>query len=510
MTAKDKSGGTPPRGLLSVRYICFYALLLIPFLSGGVVTGDEALLLSLVRGFDASTLSFGEYARSAAGWYIPHHILWFAILYATSHIAAFLHFNSLLTEAVISAETVAAALGGIILCYVFLLRRMKMTPARSAWTVLAFFAAGYGVFTFCLGGVVECYMFLVMSARLFLLEPQTDSDQARKLAIADAILICLKAYSVIFLVMTLPLLRTSHQARQTYFGWLGALMAALVAIKLWLWNPSPIYYAGLANISAAELLSHFLQQIFSPWTGLVFCLPILLVLFWVERARRRSLLFKAFGLAGCAAVFSLYDFFDGDIAGGRYIFPFLISLLPEIAGAISKLLDRDRRIAWLLPVGVLAFLPVTMLGFPFFPTGSIPDRGPCTPLHPAIYSWNIVMAKAVDKPEVEICFHDHRYVMSSRDVASPHLGLLRVGYLLEGGHSESYREAAHNAFQRQHDAQGERLVTLLKSLGLGSPGLWLAMGLTPSALLLLFSIIAAIKVNRRRAFPAPAIADNLS
>src|SRR5437870_2036121 len=108
MTARDRDGGASPSGPASIRYLCLYALLLIPFLSGGVVTGDEAQLLSLVHGFDASAQSFGDYARSPEGWYLPHHILWFAILYASSHIAGLLHFNSLLTEAVISAQTIAA------------------------------------------------------------------------------------------------------------------------------------------------------------------------------------------------------------------------------------------------------------------------------------------------------------------------------------------------------------------------------------------------------------------
>ena len=499
MAAPNGARLSPSAGLLQMRYIWLGILLLAPFLMGGVVSGDEAFLLSSAHGVDNSHLSFAQYARSAEGWYIPHHILWFYVVYSTAHIAAFLHAGALLTEAIISIQTVIAALAGIALCYDFLVKRMKMPPERSAWTVLALFAGGYGVFTFCLAGTPESYMVLIMSARLFLTEPGMDRRQARQLAILDAVLIGIKAYSPIFLVASLPVLGASPQFRMTYLRWLAAPVLLLIAVKLWLWNPSPLYYGSLSRITAPDYSSHFLQQFFSPWTGLFFCLPILLMLFWHEKLRRRSLLFKGVGVIGCAACFSLYPFFDGDIAGGRYIFPFVISLLPEIGGATSRLLDRQPRLAWLLPIAVLAFLPVAMFGFPFFMSRGVQSRGACVREHPVVYSWKIAIAKAARQPQVEICFHNEKYVIGTRDVASPHLGFWRIAYLLDGGHSDAYRKTAHDAIQRQHDIQGDRLADMLKKAGLGNPGLWRGLGLMPGILLVLLSILAAVKINRSAA-----------
>src|SRR5437588_519698 len=139
MAAGTEGGGSGPAR--SLRYCWILALLLLPFLAGGVVVGDEAVLLQTVHGLQNSPLSFGDYARSPDGWYIPHHILWFALIYMTAHAADFLHVGRLMTEAVISCQTVAAGLASIALCYTFLLRRMGMGPSRSAWTVLGFFAA---------------------------------------------------------------------------------------------------------------------------------------------------------------------------------------------------------------------------------------------------------------------------------------------------------------------------------------------------------------------------------
>jgi hypothetical protein len=460
---------------LSVRYCWLLVLFLTMFLAGGVVVGDEALLIQMVHGLDQSTLSFPDYARSPEGWYIPHHILWFSILYFSTHIAALFHASPLLAEAIISCETVAAALTGIALCYIYLVRWQGLSPARAAWSVLALFAGGYGVFTFCMGGMAESYMVLVMAARLFFTGRDIDEAGAQKLAVLDAVLIALKAYSLIFVIVAWPLWCVSRSARLAYLKFFTVLMLMLVAVKLWLWNPDPLYYTDLASLNPQIVVVRFVQQFFSPWTGLLFCLPVLLVLLWSEEARRISLLVKGFALCGCAGFFSLYDFFNGDVAGGRYIFPFIIAFLPDIAAAASRLLDRLPRAAFLLPVAIFAFVPVAALGFPFFSGGGMPSQGACHPEHPVVYSWKILLAKIDQSEQVGICFRQKKYALSARDVASPRLGLWRVAYLLEGGHSPAYRAATHDQRQLQHDARGARLADRLRSIGIGSPYVWKAL-----------------------------------
>jgi hypothetical protein len=487
---------------LSVRYCWFLVLFLTPFLVGGVVVGDEALLLHMVHGLDQSTLSFAEYARSPEGWYIPHHILWFGVIYLSAHLASLLHAGPLLIEAAISCQTVVAALAGIALCYVYLVRRQGLSPTRATWSALALFAGGYGVFTFCMGGMAESYMMLAVSARLFFAHREIDETGVRKLAVIDAILIALKAYSLIFVVLAWPLWGASRQARLTYIKPFAALMLMLIAVKIWLWNPGPLYYIGLAGLDPLVVVLRFVQQFLSPWTGLLFCLPVLIVLLWSEKARYKSLLVKGFALCGCAGFFSLYEFFNGDVAGGRYIFPFVIALLPDIAAAASRLLDRLPRAAFLLPVAIFAFLPVAALGFPFFSAGTVPSLGSCRPDHPVVYSWKILFAKIYQSQQVEICFRQEKYVLSARDVASPHLGVWRLAYMLEGGHSLGYRAVAHDHAQIQHDAWGTRLADRLRNIGLGSPFIWEALGLVPALLALWLSLLAAFRINLKPAAPA--------
>lgn len=488
---------------LSVLYCWLLVIFLIPFFAGGVIVGDEVFLLRLVYGLDQSSQSFANYVRSSEGWYISHHVLWFGLLYATAHIGALLKATPLVLEALISCETVAAALAGIALCYIFLIRWQGLSPTRAGWIVLAFFAGGYGVFTFSMGGTVESYMVLAMSARLHWLGKPNSIRSSPKLAIVDAVLVALKGYSVIFIFLTWLFLRPQNQNRRAYFIPFVSLMICLGIVKLWLWNP--IYISVIKSISVRDMFSHFWQQFLSPWTGLFFCLPVLLALFWTPKVNRVSVVGKIVALCGCAAFFSLYSFFNGDVPGGRYMFPFVIALLPEIAIGASRLLDRTPRAAWLLPLAIVAFLPVAALGFPFLPNGVLPSLGRCQPEHPVIYSWRILVAKINNSQRVEFCFHKEKYVLSARDVASPHLGLWRVAYLLDGGHSPAYRAYTHDKSQIQHDAWGARLSELLRGLGLGNSLFWKSVGLIPAILVLLLSVLAALRINRSAGTPARAV-----
>src|SRR6185312_17345811 len=150
---------------------------------------------------------------------------------------------------------------------------------------------------------------------------------------------------------------------------------------------------------------------------------------------------------------------------------------------------------WLLPLAVFAFLPVAGLGYPFFPTGAFPPRGPCNPDHPVIWSWELVAAKIENRAQVEICFHKQKYLLSPRDASSPHLGPWRVAYMLEGGHSQGYRAVAHDSGQKEHDAWGTLLAGRLTRLGLGNPRLWMAIGSVPALLALWLSLSTAMRLN---------------
>jgi len=489
----------------SVVVFWIAALLLVPFLMGGVVVGDESVLLHQTHLFDQSGKSFSEFARTPGLSYIFHHLLWFGILYATSHMLELVTTSPFLREAAISAETIIAAMSGIALCYTFLVRRMTLGIPQSLATVLAFFAGGFGLYTFCLGGAPESYMVLVMGARLFFFEPQITERRAWKLAVCDTLLCAFKAYSLLFVVMLLPLfwMRAQRKARITYFVAFTVLITLLALAKLWTWNV-PGTYQEVIHVSAGQIGSHFLQQLISPWTGVLFCLPVLLVLIWVRPDQRMALLFKFAALLCCILFFSFFSFFDGDVPGGRYIFPFLLVLVPEIGGALSRILAFRPQLAWLLPAVVLTFLPVAVFSFPFFPNTAYPSLGSCVPVHPAIYSWRIVVANITRQPSLVICFHRQATDLLVRDASTPRTGPWRVAYVLSGGHSEGYITVAHtNDVQTQHDAWGRKLSGRLRGLGLGNLYLWGFLGLLPAILVMALATGLAMRVNRTPALECP-------
>lgn len=488
---------------VSSRYIILYsaalAFLLTPFLMGGVVTGDEGALLSLVHNLDSSSLPFLEFARLPENDYIFHHLLWFGLLYSSVHVIGLFASSGLVTQAVVSMETVFAALMGMSLCYAFVVLRMRIGKSLGMATITSIFVASYGIFTICMGGFVECYMLLAVALRLFCLWPAISPGKAWKLAILDVVLFALKAYSLIFIIITLPLFwaASDRRSKRTYVITITIGLLIFCGAKLLVWNPLQAY-GVIFQISATDMFVHLITQIFSPWTGILFCLPVLIVLPWTAPSLRRSLLYKCAGLLACMLFFSFFSFFDGDVPGGRYIFPFAISLVPELASALTHILTRRPRAIWLLPVATLAFLPVGGIGLPFYPPGVIPSGAPCTQLHPAVYAWKAMMEKRTENENFHLCLRGKKAVLDAKDAISVRIGLWRVGYLLSGGHSREYKQAVHNSgLQKEHDRWSVQLTDRLRADGMGAPSLWYIIGLIPAILALGMTMAISLRISRR-------------
>jgi len=211
-------------------------------------------------------------------------------------------------------------------------------------------------------------------------------------------------------------------------------------------------------------------------------------------------MFKVLGIVGCTAVFAFYDFFNGDVAGGRYVFPFCVALLPELAVAARRLLNRAAAVSFLLPVAIIAFCPVALFSVPFFQNGAFASSGACTPAHPVVASWTVTLAKIAGQSQVEVCYHNQRYQMRPRDAASPRLGLWRLAYLQQGGHSPQYRRIAHDEIQAQHNVLATRLVVSLYHAGLGNPLIWQLLGLVPAIGAIFLAFWSAVRISRYSVF----------
>lgn len=478
-------------------YGLLISLLLTPFLFGGVMSGDGNEMLELSYRFDNSGLSFHDFVSGPHGGYAFHHVLWFGLTYVTLKVIGIFGAARFLNQVGVSAEQILVALAGVVLCHVYLVRRQKIAPPISAAVLLATFVGSYGIFVITMGGTVESWMIPVMAARLFCFEGPATRPKALGLAVADLLLFAFKAYSAVFIVILFPLFwrRAPRDARLTYIAVLGVLVLAFVLFKLWIWNPMPEYFEPQ---NLPDFVWRLAQQIVSPWTGLPICMPVLLVLFWTAPAQRTALYFKLASLLGVMLFFSCYWFFDGGIPGGRYVFPYVLVLLPEIGEAAARLLNRHPRAIWLLPAIVAFFLPTAALSLPYFPKSKIVSTGPCTQLNPGLYAWRLMAKKAAGDHDVAICYLNDGYTMDIRDATSPRTAPLRVAYILSGGHSLSYLATIHdNGEQQQHDGWASMLSARLSKLGLGSPLLWVFLGLLPAFAAICLAIVLAWRISRQ-------------
>ena len=160
---------------------------------------------------------------------------------------------------------------------------------------------GYGVFVITMGGTVESFMVPVMAIRLFFFEGAVTPLSAGLLALTDTALVAFKLYSLAVIVFTWPLFwsRSSRDARLVYGVTIGLLLAAFVFFKLWTWNPTTDY-DWIVVATVPSVLINLFQQVASPWSGLPFCMPVLLVLFWHAQARSGGLWLSS--LRACFAV----------------------------------------------------------------------------------------------------------------------------------------------------------------------------------------------------------------
>lgn len=500
----------PPAGSGRWRVlVCclLFAGVLTPFLFGGVVSGDSHGIMLESQNFAESPLSLGEFLRSPSGSYPWHHIIWFAITYTTLRFLSLFSNAPMIVQAVLSAEGIFAALLGLALCYVFLLRRMRLGATISAATILAVFVGSYGIFAITMGGTVESFVIPVMAIRLFFFEGTITRRRAGLLAITDIVLVAFKPYGLVVIAATWPLIwpRAARDARIVYGAVLGALFAGFALFKLSTWNPTGDYsWVLVASVSGTLL--NLLQQIASPWSGLPFCMPVMMVLFWCEAPLRRALMFKLGGLLCCMLILSIFPFFDGDVPGGRYIFPFLLVLLPEIAAGVAVIARKAPRAMWLLPLCVAAFLPTALYSLPFFLKNELPSTGTCLREHPVPYSWKLIAAQVGRRDQVDICYHGEAYTMATRDAASPRTAPWRVAYFLFGAHSAEYLANVHgySGEQQQHDKWGAALSARLSGIGLGSPAIWRLLGSLPAIAALLLAVLIALRLNRRPAFSGKA------
>jgi hypothetical protein len=259
---------------------------------------------------------------------------------------------------------------------------------------------------------------------------------------------------------------------------LTALLISFFAAKAHYWAV-PEFYA-LVDYDPWRYLERIFRQYLSPAHGMIACLPILLVLFWCPRPLWKDLAIKLAGILGVTAILAFLPFSDGGFNGGRYILPFLIGLLPEIAAGARQLIVRRPYVVWLVPVLVILFLPLAEYRADQLPGGISGSKQSCWPdTSPISTGWQFLLLEGHKERTVVYCV-DHQIRTVPMQTAFPALAISRVAFVLSGGSSP-----------RKYSDLISRLREVLGTFYVEDPLPWQILRATLATGLVMLSIVCA-------------------
>lgn len=409
------------RLVIVIVLMCFAAML-----SDGYLGGDEGVVHAVVRLFHndqgMSPATFFATARDA-NTYLQHHLFWSLIQIAVTSVLAVvtdfldITFSEELHNWLLAYPLALAALVSLPVSY-RVLRRLGRPPELALLCIGLFFFGG-SVIGLLTGGFIECYMLFAVAMRMLLLTPRPGEQvPGVLLALVDFTLIAAKSYSLIFLLALLPgtFARLGRKERTVY------LVIVLSACVLWFLAKSSIpvgergpvwtvYKSALSpGLSVGLWLTHVGWAVFSFSFGLLWTTPVVLLLFGhARRAIGSENIQKLLGIAGLMFVFTLYPFWHGatGMPGQRYVLPFLLVLLPEMASGLRFLIERSK---WML-VGVFACIVLFLPAVDFRNTLTelyASKSAQTAPIirfgnenfpmldwsfHPGVFAWRVVLAK---------------------------------------------------------------------------------------------------------------------
>jgi hypothetical protein len=337
----------------------------------GRVGGDELevfkQVIKLLDSGDGVAVLLGR--PDSGGLVFSHRLFWFIqqylVVFVADLIVAVLGVESsvlLRGFAVAYSQTVVAWTCVVMTC-LFLVNKMRLRlPLAVLVTTLIWFV-GTGLY-FLTGNFIENTMALLVIARLYVFYSGKDlSENKRKIAallVIDLLLFAIKPYSLFFTTITLLLANGGLPARRRFLVLYWSSMLVLMALwlsatYLFLGNSWP--YSSLAwTFYPGIIAERFFHALFSFSFGLIWCFPALFFAF-TSHEGWRTIFVKVGALFVCLLFICLIPFWHGQVAGNRYLFPFLLFLVPEIARGFMEFTRRAKRSLLLVPFLFIVFLP---------------------------------------------------------------------------------------------------------------------------------------------------------
>lgn len=457
------------------------ALALAALLSHGTAGGDEGGVLQFLSDYRKGGWS-GLTAGQNANDFLAHRLFWLGEkLLWENLLRLFLPAGLLAQPAVYTFLMVLddtlfmMAAFGLAVWHV----QRKWGSAIGLLAPCALFVASSAIGLFS-GGFSECLMCLLV----IVMATQLDRNGSLALwrfalvVLAGLSLIASKLYAAPFVLALVFLLPARPQ--KILYG-----ITFTLAPIVWLVIQSEVRRgapSGMLNFYINLMSSHGVMNIlaeglaffFSLSFGILPCFPLLLLAAFCGKARHFALAVKIAAILGVSAILLSFPFWagPGGLGGPRYIAPFLLIFVPEIAAGLRHLSDNRhaRALWWLVPALAVLFLPclefrnslatryandpraVTEISWPHTELG----------MHPAIMGWSIVRAKIEQRPFL-VLNSATRLSAPVQDIF-PMTSLSRVIYVLEYKGQAPERIGAVASMLEQHGLNNVQLWKALRAL----------------------------------------------
>lgn len=329
-------------------YLILFTIILFSF-SRGTVVGDQERILFFILEYLNNDQILIDYLKNSKGEcdlypvcnynYLGHHLGWFLYLLPIVKIIFFFSeiFNFKISnielELLISLSDTFVLLLSFLLLFLFINKKYNFLYAISG---LSFFTCSYGV-GFLNGGFVEINLIFLICLKIIIKD--FNSKNIILVSLIDILIIYLKLYSVIFIVLLLPLYKYSKKELVNYLFFVVIFIAPLIYLKLILPVDYLNFYQKGTSFDLTSIFENFLFFFFSPSLGLFFnTFLVFLILF---NLKNKIIIYKFCIIMTLAILFSVYkdvSFWGGaGISGSRYIFPFLIIFYEEFIFLLKKI-----------------------------------------------------------------------------------------------------------------------------------------------------------------------------
>lgn len=433
--------------LHTVLGACVLVLVLPLLTTRGRVGGDELDVYLRMVEFQSSGAGLWEFIStfSYGDFIFRHRLVWFleqvTVVEAYARLTAWFggQTKPVVREFLVAYSHTLLVWTAVLLSAAYIWKHSGVRKWHTVLLVYLVWFGGCGLF-FLTGNFVECGMALLVVLRLVTVRAAQPIGRSRMAALVaiDCILIAIKPYSVVFCILTLPSFWPDGKERARFLGTYA--FGLTLVLTPWMFmngaSGSVAVYSSLPwSLSPVTIGERLVHSLLSPAFGVIWAFPALAFAAFSGKGCLRPLAVKGVALLSCLLIFCSLPFWHGQVAGNRYLFPFLLFLLPEISRGFLRLLRAQPKFAWVVPALTLAFGPsiefrntavmeysegtvLSHRGDPSLaPSGTVsqPDRSLRSrifsdelPLlydpsfHPAIFAWRVTLGKWIGAKEFRL------------------------------------------------------------------------------------------------------------